>query len=130
MGVVWTSDGKAIDTPRIRDARPIFVPVRADQIEPVLDSARNPMERCLASKALPVRILRLFFGRSTVLNMRAVALKLCPVLVARARATPGISLRMLVFVAYGRTPEEQIARWNDYLLRATEDRPEGNPRLR
>lgn len=131
MGVVFTTDGKRLDTLRIREGRPVLVPCRADEIEAVLDPSRRPMERCLAARSLSPAVLRLFFGRSTVLNMRAVARRLCPVLVDRALNTPGISLRMLVHVAYGRTPEEQIERWNDYLLRAKEDkRPEGNPRLK
>lgn len=121
MGAVWTVDGKKIDTPRVRAA--VFVPCKAEAIAPVLDSGALPIKRCLAAKVISPTILRLFFSRSMVENMRAVARRLCPVLVERALNTPGISLRMLVYAAYGRTPEEQIHRWNDYLLRGKEDKP-------
>lgn len=120
MGVVYTLDKAVLDTPRIAADRAVFVPFKAETIKPVIDPGAPAIERCLAAKALPLVWLRVFYGRSMAYGMKLVARRLCPKLVSRARETRGISLRLLVHAAHGRTPEEQARRWDDYILRAIE----------
>lgn len=52
-------------------------------------------------------------------KMRHVALKLCNTLKERARVVPRVSMRLLIFASRGKTPREQIERWDEYVLSAT-----------
>ena len=81
--------------------------------------AVDALARCDASKAVPLYLLAQLYSYPQAKNMHRVADSLCPEVRRHIRAGTPASLRLLFFVAYGQSPEEQVRRWNETLAGAT-----------
>jgi hypothetical protein len=121
-GTLLTVDGVLVEARVVVPGGPFFVPVHAAELRPLVDPHTPAIERCIAARDLPDVVVRLLYSPSQMRNMRHVARQLCPALIERARTVREISLRLLIHVASGKTPQEQARRWDDYVLRAFEER--------
>lgn len=105
VGALYPSDAERL----------MVTSAQADAVRRVLLSA-DPLERCDAAKALPIRLLRRIYSYQQANHLLHVAEHLCAEIRQHVRALAELkqhtSLHHLITVSYGTTVEEQLRRWN------------------